>query len=441
MSNSNDFPLVEAPAAGRKGVFSIAMVLFSFTFFTGTMFAGGKLGVSFSIVHLLWIAVIGNALLALYAASLGWIAARSGLNTVLMGRFCFGEIGSKLADFILGFAELGWYAWGTATVAISLVKILALPEALTQPLMVLFGILFCLTALVGYKGLDALSRLSVPLMFVLLMVSMYLALHHAGGWQAMTRIAPSDTMTWSAAITMVFGTFASGATQATNWTRLANSSRTAILASMGSFLIGNGLMIVAGAWCAIVYQQADIVEVLILQGLSVAAVIMLCLNLLTIQGPTIYNVSAAACHLLRSERRRTLTLAAAGVGIVLAIGGMYEMLIPFLVLLGSIIPPIGGMYEMLIPFLVLLGSIIPPIGGVILADYWFARGGRYPLLQNARLPRFNWLGLGAYAAGAVVAYLSPWIAPLVGISVSALVYIALTLLSKRQPAAVAEQEP
>ncbi|HHB7854766.1 cytosine permease [Klebsiella pneumoniae] len=354
MSNSNDFPLVEAPAAGRKGVFSIAMVLFSFTFFTGTMFAGGKLGVSFSIVNLLWIAVIGNALLALYAASLGWIAARSGLNTVLMGRFCFGEIGSKLADFILGFAELGWYAWGTATVAISLVKILALPEALTQPLMVLFGILFCVTALVGYKGLDALSRLSVPLMFVLLMVSMYLALHHAG------------------------------------------------------------------AWCAIVYQQADIVEVLILQGLSVAAVIMLCLNLLTIQGPTIYNVSAAACHLLRSERRRTLTLAAAGVGIVLAIGGMYEMLIPFLVL---------------------LGSIIPPIGGVILADYWFARSGRYPLLQNARLPRFNWLGLGAYAAGAVVAYLSPWIAPLVGITVSALVYIVLTLLSKRQPAAVAEQEP
>ena len=134
MSNSNDFPLVEAPASGRKGVFSISMVLFSFTFFTGTMFAGGKLGVSFSIVNLLWIAVIGNFLLALYAASLGWIAARSGLNTVLMGRFCFGEIGSKLADFILGFAELGWYAWGTATVAISLVKILALPEALTIPL-------------------------------------------------------------------------------------------------------------------------------------------------------------------------------------------------------------------------------------------------------------------------------------------------------------------
>jgi cytosine permease len=107
-----------------------------------------------------------------------------------------------------------------------------------------------------------------------------------------------------------------------------------------------------------------------------------------------------------------LTVVAAGVGIVLAIGGMYEMLIPFLVL---------------------LGSIIPPIGGVILADYWFYRGGRYPLLQAARLPRFNWLGLSAYAVGAVVAYLSPWIAPLVGISVSALVYIALTRLANASP--------
>lgn len=56
----------------------------------------------------------------------------------------------------------------------------------------------------------------------------------------MTQIEPGETMTWSAAITMVFGTFASGATQATNWTRLANSSRTAIVASMSSFLIGNG---------------------------------------------------------------------------------------------------------------------------------------------------------------------------------------------------------
>ncbi|MQU54045.1 cytosine permease [Pseudomonas sp. FSL R10-1339] len=420
MSSPGDFPLSEAPRSARKGLLSISMVLFSFTFFTGTMFAGGKLGMAFNFVDMLWIAAIGNTLLALYAAALALIASRSGLNTVLMGRFCFGEAGSRLSDFLLGFAELGWYAWGTATVAIVLVKMLGLAEGFTLPLMVFFGMGFSITAIIGYKGLDVLSRVSVPLMFVLLIVSMYIATQHVGGFSGLAAVIPQQTMTVSAAITMVFGTFASGATQATNWTRLSRSGRIAVTASVVSFLLGNGLMIVAGAWCAMVYQQADIVEVMMLQGLSFAAVVMLCLNLWTIQGPTIYNVAAATCHLVRSERRRTMTLLAAAVGVLLAMGGMYEMLIPFLVL---------------------LGSVIPPIGGVIMADFWFRHRGKYPALASVQLPRYNLAGLTAYAVGALLAYLSPWIAPLVGIGASAIVYIVLLKLSHQPAVLPTVQEP
>jgi cytosine permease len=41
--------------------------------------------------------------------------------------------------------------------------------------MVLFGLGFSITAIIGFKGLDLLSRVSVPLMFALLLVSMYIA--------------------------------------------------------------------------------------------------------------------------------------------------------------------------------------------------------------------------------------------------------------------------
>jgi cytosine permease len=412
MSTQGEFSLSEVPIERRRGLLSITMVLLGFTFFTGTMFAGGKIGVAFGIVDLLWIAVLGNLLLAAYAAALALIASRSGLNTVLMGRFCFGEVGSKLSDALLGFAELGWYAWGTATAALVLVKLLGWPASVTTPLMVLFGIGFSITAVIGYRGMDALSRVSVPLMVGLLAISMAIATRDIGGWSALAKIAPSHPMGFSAALTIVFGTFASGATQATNWTRLAPNGRTAVLASLIGFFFGNGLMIVAGAYCAIVYQQSDLIAVLLLQGLSSAAVVMLCLNLWTIQGPTIYNVSAAACHLLRTERRRTLTLVGAALGIALAILGMAEWLIPFLVL---------------------LGSIIPPVGGVILADYWYRHRGCYPALASARLPRFNAAGLGAYAIGATLAYASPWIAPLVGIVAAALAYAVLVQFAGRLP--------
>jgi cytosine permease len=406
MSAHAESPLTETPLSQRKGFFPIALVLFSFTFFTGTMFAGGKIGVAFEFTDILWIVAIGNLLLGAYAATLGFISARSGLNTVLMGRFCFGNWGSKLSDFILGFAELGWFAWGTATLAISLGKILGFSDSLLIPLMVLFGLGFSITAIVGFKGLEYLSRVSIPLMFILLVTSIVLATKEIGGWTGLTSVQPTETLTLATAITMVFGTFASGATQITNWTRMSKSGKIAIWACLVSFVIGNGLMVLAGAWMAIVYQQPDIVEVLVLQGLSIAAVVMLCLNLWTIQGPAIYSVSTAACHMVRSERRKTMVLVAAVAGIILAAAGMYELLIPFLLLLGAIIPPLG----------------------VIMADYWIRHKGKYPLLAEANIPNFNWIGLIAYFTGAIVAYVSPWIAPIVGIVVACTTYSVLNYL-------------
>lgn len=400
----HDYPLSEVPAGSRKGLASTAILLFGFTFFTATMFAGGKIGLAFDFKTMIWAAVIGNLLLGLYAGMLGVIACRTGLNAVLLGRFCFGELGSKLSDFLLGFTQIGWYAWGTATIAIVLVKLLELPQSLTMPLMVVFGFGFCLTAFIGYRGLDLLSRVAVPAMLVLLIASLWIATRDVGGLAPLLAVQPSESMSLAMAITLIFGTFVSGATQATNWTRFASSSTVAMLASLIGFFVGNGLMIIAGAYGAIVYQQPDIVEVLVLQGLSMAAVVMLFLNLWTTQDNTIYNFAAAGCNLLRTRHRRLVTLAGAFIGTLLALGGMYEMLIPFLIL---------------------LGSIIPPIGGVIMADYFYVRRGQYPTLAQANLPKFNGLGLAAYAAGATCAYLSPWIAPIVGIVVAGGVHVLL----------------
>lgn len=400
----HDYPLSEVPPGARKGLISTSLVLFGFTFFTATMFAGGKLGMAFDFKTLLWAGITGNLLLGLYAAALGYIACHSGLNSVLMGRFCFGETGSKLSDFVLGFTQIGWYAWGTGAIAVVLVKMLALPAAWTIPLMVLFGFGFSLTAFVGYRGMDLLSRVAVPAMLALLLWSLWIATRDVGGLDGLLAIQPKESMSWNMAITLVFGTFVSGATQATNWTRFARTSKVAVLSSLIGFFIGNGLMILVGAYGAMVYQQPDIVEVMVLQGLSMAAVVMLFLNIWTTQDNTIYNFAAAGCNMVRKDRRGTITLIGAGVGTLLAIGGMTDMLIPFLLL---------------------LGSIIPPIGGVIMADYFHGHKGRYPTLSSTTLPRFNWIRLSAYFIGAVCAYFSPWVAPLVGILVAAVSYVLM----------------
>lgn len=411
----SDYPLTEVPKSQRKGLLPMAVTLLGFTFFTATMWAGGTLGSAFTFGELLLVVLVGNVLLGIYASALAFIAYKSGLNSVLMGRFCFGELGSKLSDFILGFTQIGWYAWGTATLAIVLVKVTSIPEIWQTPLMVFFGMVFfgmafCVTAMIGFRGLDLLSRVAVPVMLIFILISLYTGLVDVGGVSALFGIEPTQSLSFTAAITIVIGTFVSGATQSTNWSRFASSGKVAVWATMAAFFVGNGLMVLTGALGTLIYQQADIVDVMIAQGFVVLAVLMLFLNLWTTQDNTIYNFAVAGCNLVRTDKRRMVTIVGAAIGTIMAVFGMYNFLIPFLIL---------------------LGTFIPPIGGVIMADFLFRHKGQYPLLDTVQLPAFNWIGLGSYAVASVTAYFSPVVPPIIGVFVAIVSYGLLTYVLNR----------
>lgn len=80
-----DYPLSEVPMAARKSLSSLSVVLLGFTFFTATMFAGGKLGPAFAFwPDLVAVIAVGNLLLGAYVGVLSLIAFRTGLNTALM---------------------------------------------------------------------------------------------------------------------------------------------------------------------------------------------------------------------------------------------------------------------------------------------------------------------------------------------------------------------
>ncbi len=402
-----DFPLSEVPQESRKSLWSTSVVLLGFTFFTATMWGGGSLGAAFPFGQLMGLIVIGNLLLGIYVAILGYVAYKTGLNSVLLARFSFGDIGSKWPDFALGFTQVGWYAWGTATVSIIFVQLLNLPEWLRIPFMIFFGFAFCWTAYVGYRGLERLSIVSVPAMTILIVWSFVISSRDASDVGGLLGIVPTSTMTAGAAITIVFGTFVSGGTQATNWTRFAKTGKIAIIASLLAFFIGNGLMVFAGAFGAMVYQQPDIVEVLTLQGLLLAGIIMLFLNIWTTQDNTVYNFSVAGCNMIRTENRKLLTVIGAAIGTLLAILGFYDWLVPWLLL---------------------LGTFIPPIGGVIMADFFYKYRGRYPKLSEAKLPKINIAGAVAYVGASLIAYFSPGVPPINGIVAAIVLYIVVDLI-------------
>lgn len=353
---NEDYPLSEVPLSDRRGLLPTTVILLGFTFFSATMWGGGAIGVAFPLwPDLFAVIACGNLLLALYVAALAYVSQKSGLNTVLMGRFAFGTIGGRWVDLLLGITQVGWYAWGTATIAILFSTLLHLDAGWQAPLMLIFGFTFCWTAFIGYRGLERLSTVSVPLMCLLILVSAAVATRDAGGIGGVLSIAPTATMGFGEAVTVVVGTFIAGGTQATNWTRFSDTAKNAVIAALVAFCAGNGLMVFIGAYGAAVYGEPDIVEVLALLG----------------------------------------------------------------------------MYAWLVPYMMALGTLVPPIGGVIAADFFLKHRGAYPPLERADACAFNAPGIAAYIGASAVAAFTPGIPPVNGTVAAVLFYLAGDRLSRR----------
>ncbi|MES1024054.1 cytosine permease [Gloeocapsa sp. BRSZ] len=403
---SEDYPLSAVPPEARKSLWSLAPLLIGFTLYSGTLFAGGRVGPAYRFTDLVGLILAGNLLLGIYAALLSYIAARSGLSTVLMARFSFGSVGSRWVDFLLGFTQIGWYAWGSALMADVLNQLAGVPSSFNWLMILFFTYFFCSTAYIGYRAMDWLSRIAVPAMLILIVWSLTIATRDIGGFAGLQAIVPQQQLGLGEAITIIVGTFVSGGTQATNWSRFAKDGHTAFWSTLAAFFLANGLLLFSGAFCALVYGNEDIVQVMAQQGLLFWGLILLFLNMWTTQDNTIYAFSVAGAHMFRTNKRTAFVLGGATVALVLAWGGIYNLLVPYLIL---------------------LGTFIPPIGGVIMADYWLLRRGQFPTL-NQRQPAFNWAGIIAYIIASAIAWAAPGIKPINGIVAAAILYFVLSKL-------------
>jgi cytosine permease len=400
-----DYPLSAVPLEARKPIWSLAPLLMGFALTSTTLFAGGLIGSAFSFSTMLWIVLVGNLILGTYCAAMGYIAQRSGLTTVLMSRFSFGNVGSRWVDFVLGFTQIGWYAVTNAFIADALTKQFGLSDGMRVFLTVFFTFAFCVTAYIGYTAMDWLSRLAVPAMLVLMAISLIRGFGDAGD---LASLQPSQQMGLGAAIATVMSTFISGGTQATNWSRFADTPKNAIWSTFLAFFFINGLLVFTGAFTTLVYGSEDLIAAMAQQGLLLGSLILLILNVWTTQDNTIYAFSVAGTNFFRTTKRHAFVIGGALFALLLALTGIYENLITYLLL---------------------LGTLIPPIGGIIMTDFWLRHRGQFPSLDTA-LPAFNWAGVIAYVAAALIAYFTGTagigIGPLNGIISAAVLYAVLT---------------
>lgn len=403
-----DYPIDPVPPSAWKGLVSISVVLLGFTFFTPTMLVGAQVGSAFQLRDFLLVMLLGSVLLGVYVAMLALVGARTRLTTVMLCRYSLGTTGSKLASLLLGLTQVGWYGVGVATLGNLIAQAAGWGDTGARVTMVVGAIVMGITAYIGFRGLFWLSATSVPLMFALAIWVVARSLEEVGGWSGLAAVQPTETMTVTVAITVIVGTFVSGGTQVGNWTRFAATGRQAFLAALSAFLVGNGLMLFFGAVGAISFGEADFVLVLYNLGLIVWGVLMLVGNIWTTNDNAAYAFSVAGAELTNSPSKRPFVIGGVVLGALLAVTGIYDNLIVYLVW---------------------LGILIPPLGGVLIGDWWARWRDGVPDRASYGFVPFEWRCLAAYVAGCLAAWasdqMSIGIPPLLGILVALVLVLIL----------------
>ncbi|WP_337263955.1 MULTISPECIES: cytosine permease [unclassified Serratia (in: enterobacteria)] len=405
MAQDNNFSQGAVPQHAKKGALALTFVMLGLTFFSASMWTGGALGTGLGYRDFFLVVLIGNLLLGIYTACLGYIGAKTGLTTHLLARFSFGSRGSWLPSLLLGGTQVGWFGVGVAMFAIPVGKATGWDINL---LIAISGVLMTITVFFGISALTILSAIAVPAIAVLGSYSVWLAVQHAGGMEVVRAITPAEPLAFNHALAMVIGSFISAGTLTADFVRFGRSAKMAVMVALIAFFLGNSLMFVFGAAGAATLGMADISDVMFAQGLLLPAIVVLGLNIWTTNDNALY---------------------ASGLGFANITGWSSKMLS----LLNGAIGTLSALwlYNNFVGWLTFLSSAIPPIGGIIIVDYLLNRR-RYLSFAQTRMMDINWVAILAVAIGVAAGHWLPGIVPVNAVLGAALSYAVLNPLVNRQ---------
>lgn len=383
-----DYGVEPVPENSRKDWLSMGLIWAGVGISLGLLMTGGALGNGLSFRQSIVASFIGGAVLAIVTALCGIIGAKTNLSTAMISRFTFGDKAVLLIALIQAFGSYGWFgvqlglfgktaatAWSIATGGGANVSIF----------IVLGGLCMILTATIGYRGLDFLSKLAVPLLLVLMGGSVWIVLQKNSLADIMALQGTGEPISLGLGISMVISSFIVGAVVAPDVSRYAKSPKDTIGASILAFAIVVPIIMLIGAVMAQAAGTWDLVDIMLKLGWGLIALLVLLLAQWTSNDNNLYCSALGFAVIFRNLKKWHLTVLSGILGIILALWGIYDRFIPWLIT---------------------LGVLIPPMGGVMAVDYYIFNSQYYQVSYLNKLPNIRMISAAAWIIGSVVSFLT-----------------------------------
>ncbi len=353
-----------------------AMVAFSLpTFITGLEVAGS------TTPERTFLALgIGSIILTVIATLMGIIGAKTRLNSYLLVRLAFGDRGAALVNIAFALSLLGWFGVNIDlfSAAVAELSQAVLGQSVPRiPVEIGAGLLMTLTTVYGFKAINSLSVLLVPVMALITA----LFLMSAVGVELSTNrlLGDGEPVPLGYAISATVGGVIIGAIILPDITRFCRSWQGALITALLAYLIIELIVMGSAAMAGLASGEADILQLLVGTGFGLGAFIIVIAGSWVLNSLNLYSTVLSVEASWRKLSSRTLTLILGAVGIFAA---FFNILDAFLT------------------FLIYLAVVFVPVAGVIIVDVFLAAPSRYRDPDFETRIATNRAGLGAWILGA-----------------------------------------
>ncbi|QKG85049.1 cytosine permease [Kroppenstedtia pulmonis] len=386
-----DYAREPVPLSQRRGWIRLSLIWVAMGVDLSALVLGSALASGMTLLKAMIAVSFGSLILASIGAACSYVGSATSLSTAMINRFTFGERGAMVVILISTVTMMGWFGvtagfFGESAHAV--IYALTGWEVETYWFALIGGILMTMTATIGYKAMEKLSLVAVPLMLSFL-IGLIIKLSMGGDQITVLFSIPpeGDPIKTGTAISLVVGAFILACTSSPDVARWAKSSKDAVLSGFFGFLIGNSLMMFVAAFLSRLAGTEDVIKIMLSIGWGVFAVVLLILAQWTTNDNNMYSAGLNLSILFKWIPKRVLTIIAGVIGTGFAMFGIYDNFIGFL----SILSPFAA-----------------PIAGIYLVEYFFLNRSRFKVayLREMKVPSVYWHSLIVWFVSALLAMMT-----------------------------------
>ena len=377
-----EYHSVPVPLSGRLGFGQPALVWSGFGIAFICAVIGGLIQGGLGTINAIWAILLGNFILFLYSAAIGYANGKWGINFPLTVKYVFGERGAIVPILILSVLVTGWYAFQAWLTADILRVAFDLKGAVFIGVLAgIAAIIYAVPVIFGIRQMANVRKVAIPAMILFVAYFLITYVIPQGG-EIFTREG-TGKIAFMTGVGMAWSTFVVSGTMTGDIVRYTRNGKQALGVTAVAFLFSNAPFMIMGALIAAAINDPTVTYFFVSKEgfILIPLVVLAILSNWSTCDACLYNASMGYTNAFPMLNWRKAAVLGTVIGLIAAVTGV----------IGNIVG-----------WLILLGLLVPPIGGVIMADYYVIRGNRgFGVVRDVKV---NWAAVGATIVGVVFGY-------------------------------------